>query len=91
MKKLNLLNKALLFKWCWRFAILKGAFWNKVIKGKYEEQEGGWCTLDRRREGGFGLGFWKAILSCWSCVSVTPQNRGSVDNPSTRGILMDVG
>ena len=24
-------------------------------------------------------------------ASVTPQNRGSVDNPSTRGILMDVG
>ena len=23
--------------------------------------------------------------------SVTPQNRGSVDNPSTRGILVDVG
>ena len=24
-------------------------------------------------------------------VSVTPQNRGSVDNPSTRGILVNVG
>ena len=27
----------------------------------------GWCTLDTR--GGFGLGFWKEILTCWSCVS----------------------
>ena len=38
-----------------------------MIKGKYGVQEGGWCTLDTI--GGFGLGFWKAILSCWPGVS----------------------
>ena len=38
-----------------------------MIRGKYGEQEGGWCTLDTT--GGFGVGFWKAILSCWPGVS----------------------
>ena len=62
VKNLFWFNKALLSKWCWRFVTKRGAFWNDVIKGKYGEQEGGWCTLDTI--GGFGLGFRKAILSC---------------------------
>ena len=60
MKNLGWLNKALLSKWCWRFATKRGTLWNEVIRGKYREQEGGWR---------FGLGSWKAILCCWPCVS----------------------
>ena len=45
VKSLFWFNKALLSKWCWRFAIERGPFWNEVIRGKYGEQEGGWCTL----------------------------------------------
>ena len=32
---------------------------NEVIRGKYGEKEGGWCTLAAR--GGFGVRVWKAI------------------------------
>ena len=67
VKNLFWLNKALLSKWCWRFATEKGTLWNEVIRGKYGEREGGWCTLDTR--GGYGLGLWKAISTCWPCVS----------------------
>ena len=65
MKNLSWLNKALLSKWCWRFATERGTLWNKVIRGEYGECEGGLCTLDRR--GGFGLGLWKAISTRWPC------------------------
>ena len=72
VKNMSWLNKALLSKWHWRFAIERGSLWNEVIRGKWGEREEGWCTLDTR--GGFGLGwvrlgFWKAILTCWSFVS----------------------
>ena len=39
MKHLSTLNKALLSKWNWHFAIENGAFWNHVINGKYGEEE----------------------------------------------------
>ena len=39
MKHLSTLNKALLSKWNWRFAIENGAFWNHVINEKYGEEE----------------------------------------------------
>ena len=67
VKNLSWLNKALLSKWCWRFSTKSGTLWNEVIRGKYGECEGGWCTLDTR--GVFGLGLWKEILTHWSCVS----------------------
>ena len=41
VKNLGCLIKALLSKWCWRFAMERGTSWNKVIKGKYGKQEGG--------------------------------------------------
>ena len=41
VKNLGCLIKALLSKWCWRFAMERGTLWNKVIKGKYGKQEGG--------------------------------------------------
>ena len=48
VKCLPLLNKALLCKWSWRFAIEREAFWNQVIRGKYEEEQGGWCSKEAR-------------------------------------------
>ena len=52
VKNLGWLNKALLSKWCWMFSIERGTLWNEVTRGKYEERERGWCTLDMR--GGLG-------------------------------------
>ena len=40
VKFLSTLNKALLYKWSWRFANEKGAFWNQVIRGKFGESKG---------------------------------------------------
>ena len=35
VKNLSIMNKAFLCKWSWRFANEKGAWWIKVIRGKY--------------------------------------------------------
>ena len=59
VKSLAILNKALLGKWSWCFANEREAFWNKVIRGKYGEERGGWCSCDVRE--GYGVGLWKAI------------------------------
>ena len=66
MKDFRCLNKALLFKWSWRFAIERGAFWNDVTRAKYGEEEGGWCSCKVREV--HGLGLWKAIQSWWPLV-----------------------
>ena len=39
VRKLSLLNKALLGKWCWRFAYENDLFWKQVVVGKYGEEE----------------------------------------------------
>ena len=44
VKCLHSLNKALLCKWNWRFALEKEAFWRQIISGKYGDLEGGWCS-----------------------------------------------
>ena len=59
MKRLSTLNKALLSKWNWLFAIEKGALWNCVISGKYREEEVWWCSREMRE--GFCVGVWKVI------------------------------
>ena len=48
VKSLALLNKTLLYKWSWRFAIERGAFWNQVIRSKYGEVRKGWVTRGKR-------------------------------------------
>ena len=35
VRRLSLLNKALLCKWNWRYPTKREAFWNQVINGKY--------------------------------------------------------
>ena len=54
IKNLGWLNKALHSKWCWRFATERGTLWNEVIRGKYGEQERGWCSLNTSGWGGGG-------------------------------------
>ena len=47
----SILNKALLCKWSWRFAIEREAFWNQVITGKYGEEQGGWSSKEAKGGG----------------------------------------
>jgi hypothetical protein len=39
-------NQALLGKWLWRYANQHETLWYKIIKAKYDEQEGGWCSKE---------------------------------------------
>ncbi|KAL6327639.1 hypothetical protein AAG906_022202 [Vitis piasezkii] len=41
--------------WNWRFANEREALWNKVIRGKYGEARGGWCSREVREAHGLGL------------------------------------
>jgi hypothetical protein len=56
-------NEALLGKWLWRYATESEALWCKIIKEKYEEQDGGWCSKEVSRP--FGVGLWKHIRRGW--------------------------
>ncbi|RVW67635.1 putative ribonuclease H protein [Vitis vinifera] len=67
VKSLSLLNKTLLAKWNWRFANEREALWNQVIRGKYGEARGGWCSREVREA--HGLGLWKGIRMGWKMVS----------------------
>ncbi|RVW41391.1 hypothetical protein CK203_095197 [Vitis vinifera] len=60
LRKLALLNKALLGKWVWRFACDKENLWKKVISVKYGQGGLGWRT--NKANGTFGVGVWKEIL-----------------------------
>ena len=37
----------------------KKAFWNQVMRWKYGEDQGGWCSREVRE--GYGVRLWKAI------------------------------
>ncbi|RVW76760.1 hypothetical protein CK203_050518 [Vitis vinifera] len=69
VKCLSSLNKALSCKWSWRFANERGALWNQVIRGKYGEEQGGWCSKEVK--GGYGVGLWKAIRREWHIPKVS--------------------
>ncbi|KAJ9699285.1 hypothetical protein PVL29_008065 [Vitis rotundifolia] len=70
IRKIDLLNKALLGKWIWRYAFEKDLFWKKVIGVKYGQEGFGWRTNEAR--GTFGVGVWKEILKeaswCWDNI-----------------------
>ena len=70
IRKLALLNKALLGKWIWRFACEKENLWKKVISVKYGQKGLGWRTYEAN--GTFGVGVWKEILKegnwCWENI-----------------------
>ncbi|RVW24673.1 hypothetical protein CK203_082175 [Vitis vinifera] len=61
IRKLALLNKALLGKWTWRFACEKENLWKKVISVKYGQEGLGWRTNEAN--GTFGVGCGIAALS----------------------------
>ena len=56
LRKLALLNKALLGKWIWRFAFDKDNLWKQVIMVKYGQEGHGWRT--KKANGAFGVGVW---------------------------------
>jgi hypothetical protein len=56
-------NKALFGKWLWRYATESEALWYKIIKEKYEEQDGGWVS--KEVSGSFVVGLWKHIRRGW--------------------------
>ena len=66
VRSLALLNKALLCKWSWRFAVEREALWRQVICAKYGKEEGGWRSRVVRDN--FGVGLWKAIKRCWDVL-----------------------
>ena len=59
IRKIDLLNKALLGKWIWRFASEKDNIWKRVIGVKYGQEGFGWRTKEAR--GTFGVGVWKRL------------------------------
>ncbi|RVX11584.1 LINE-1 retrotransposable element ORF2 protein [Vitis vinifera] len=59
VRRLSILNRALLCKWNWRFANERDTLWRRVISRKFREEEGGWYSKEVRE--GFGVGFWKDI------------------------------
>ena len=59
IKKLALLNRALLSKWNWRFVIEDERLWKKVIIIKYGVEEGTWYTQVSKAS--YGIGLWKGI------------------------------
>nr|CAN72765.1 hypothetical protein VITISV_037010 [Vitis vinifera] len=63
IRNLSRLNKALLGKWCWRFASERDSLWKQVIVKKFGEEDGGWCFGDSRESHGVGL--WKTIRKAW--------------------------
>ena len=55
LRKLALLNKALLGKWIRRFAFDKDNLWKQVIMAKYGQEGHDWRT--KKANGAFGVGF----------------------------------
>ena len=37
-------NFAILAKWLWRYSLENDALWRRVIRAKYGNEWGGWCT-----------------------------------------------
>ena len=60
-------NRALLHKWSWRYVEERRAFWQKVINGKYGDDDDGWRSREVRD--GYGVGLWKAIRKNWNILS----------------------
>ena len=54
-------------KWLWRYATEREALWHKIIKAKYEDQDGGWCS--KEVSGPYGVGLWKHIRRGWDTFS----------------------
>ena len=70
IRKIDVLNKALLGKWVWRYAYEKENLWKRVIGVKYGQEGCGWRTKDVC--GPYGVGLWKEIMKeadwCWESI-----------------------
>ncbi|RVW17821.1 putative ribonuclease H protein [Vitis vinifera] len=59
IRNLSILNRALLCKWSWHFAVERDSYWKLIISTKYGVDRGGWSTCGARE--GHGVGLWKEI------------------------------
>ena len=59
IRNLSTLNRALLCKWSWRFAVERDSYWKLIMSRKFGEEEGGWSSRGVRE--GYGVGIWKEI------------------------------
>ena len=70
LRRLGLLNKALLGKWIWRYACERENLWKQVILAKYGQEEHGWRS--KKPNGAFGVEVWKEIMKetewCWDSL-----------------------
>ena len=55
IKELSIFYELLLCKWSWHFANKRETLWDKVVRGKYGEEQGGWCS-EEVRAGSMGWG-----------------------------------
>ena len=60
LRKIVILNRALLGKWIWRFACEKDNLWKQVITTKHGQEDHGWRS--KKASGAVGVGVWKEIL-----------------------------
>jgi hypothetical protein len=67
IRNVHKFNQALMGKWLWRYATEREALWHKIIKAKYEDQDGGWCS--KEVSGPYGVGLWKHIRRGWGIFS----------------------
>ncbi|RVW56232.1 hypothetical protein CK203_092243 [Vitis vinifera] len=66
LRKIVMLNKALLGKWIWRYACEKDNLWKQVITTKYGQEDLGWRS--KKANGEVGVGVWKEILKEFDCM-----------------------
>ncbi|RVW84277.1 LINE-1 reverse transcriptase-like [Vitis vinifera] len=60
LRKIAMLNKALLGKWIWRYGCEKDNLWKQVITTKYGQEDLGWRP--KKANGAVGIGVWKESL-----------------------------
>ena len=60
---MRIFNSILLGKWLWRYGLEKDALWRKVIKAKYRNVWGCWCT--KKVASAYGVSLRRFIRSGW--------------------------
>ena len=63
VRKVEVINRALLGKWLWRFGCEETHLWRRVIVAKYGVEWGGW--ISKKIRGPHGCSLWKGILFGW--------------------------
>ena len=67
IRRLRSFNSVLLSKWLWRYGMETDALWRRVIKVKYGNDWGGWCT--KKVTNAYGVSLWRHIRSGWMSFS----------------------